>query len=78
MKPLPYKFVDQRLAIWQDAQRVQRLSPAARGEALLGFLSEGETLAAHCPDREAAWQLRLTQRRERRRALRSLLARHGH
>jgi hypothetical protein len=77
MKPLPYRFPDERSVILRDAQRVQALPPEERLRALLSFLAEGEQLAANSPNQEAAFQLRVQERAERRRALRAFLRKHG-
>ena len=77
MRPLPYRFPDHRELIFRDAQRVQQMAPPERLDALLEFLTEGESLSAQSPNREAAERLRSQQRAQRRKLLRELLAKHG-
>jgi hypothetical protein len=77
MKPLPYRFPDQRTVIRSDAQETMALPPDERLRALLDFIAAGEWLFFKSPNREASLAVRKQQRMERRRALQDFLTNHG-
>jgi hypothetical protein len=74
---LPYRFPKQADVIHEQAVRFRRLSPTARGLAIVDLIASGRRLMAESPKREFAARQRAAQEEEWPRAQKELFARHG-